>query len=149
MILTSPAFEDGGEMPEKYGYTRENVNPPLEFEDVPSGTESLVLLMDDPDAREPAGKIWDHWTVWNIPAGTERIRESEVPGRAKEGMTDFRDTGYGGPNPPDREHTYRFRLYALDTSLDLPGDATKEDVLDAMDGHVLEEAKLEGRFSPL
>lgn len=136
-------------MPEKYGYTRENVNPPLQFEDVPSGTESLVLLMDDPDAREPAGKIWDHWTVWNIPADTRQIDEGETPAGAEEGMTDFRDTGYGGPNPPDGEHTYRFRAYALDTSLDLSEEATKEDVLEKMEGHVLEEAQLEGRFSPL
>lgn len=148
MRLISPAFDDGGEMPEKYGYTRENVNPPLEFEDVPGDAESLVLLVDDPDAVEPAGKIWDHWTVWNIPPGAS-IGEGSIPGEAVEGMTDFRDTGYGGPNPPDGEHTYRFRAYALDTTLDLDSEATKDDVIDAMEGHVVEKAELEGTFSPL
>lgn len=147
MKLTSPAFDDGEQIPEKHGYTRENINPPLEIEEVPEEAGSLVLLMDDPDAREPAGKIWEHWTVWNIDPANTSIEEGESPG--VEGTTDFRDTGYGGPNPPDGEHTYRFRVYALDTELDLSEGATKEDVQEAMEGHVLEEAKLEGRFSPL
>lgn len=149
MKLESPAFDDGGKIPEKYGYTRENVNPPLEFEDVPGDARSIVLLMDDPDAKKPAGKIWDHWTVWNIPPGTRRIDEGSLPGEAEEGVTDFGSTGYGGPNPPDREHTYRFRAYAVDRKLDLSPDTTKEDVLDAIDGHIIEEAKLEGRFPVL
>ncbi|MFB6147368.1 MAG: YbhB/YbcL family Raf kinase inhibitor-like protein, partial [Candidatus Nanohaloarchaea archaeon] len=93
-------------------------------------------------------KIWVHWTVWNIPPGAN-IGEGSIPEKAEEGMTDFRDTGYGGPNPPDGTHTYRFRAYALDTELDLSPGATKEDVLDAIDGHIVEEAKLEGDFSPL
>jgi len=144
MKLASPAFEDGENIPEKYGYTRENVNPPLEISGVLSKAKSLVLLMDDPDAVEPAGKIWDHWVVWNIPPSKEKVEEGENPG--VKGMTDFRERGYGGPNPPDREHTYRFKLYALDTELDLSEEATKEDVQEAMEGHVLEDAKLEGRF---
>ncbi|MFB6291783.1 MAG: YbhB/YbcL family Raf kinase inhibitor-like protein [Candidatus Nanohaloarchaea archaeon] len=149
MKLTSPAFDDGGMMPEKYGYTRQNVNPPLRFKEVPEETASLVLLVDDPDAVEPAGKVWDHWTVWNIPAGTAEVEEGSTPPGAVEGMTDFGEPGYGGPNPPDGEHTYRFRLYALDTRLDLPANATKEDVQDAMEGHVLDTAELEGTFAPL
>lgn len=149
MKLTSPAFDDGEHMPEKHGYTRENINPPLEFHDVPGEAETLVLLMDDPDAREPAGKIWDHWTVWNIDPGRDGIGEGVSPHEAVEGVTDFQDTGYGGPNPPDGTHTYRFRLYALDTTLELEENNTKEDILEAMEGHVIEEAQLEGRFDPL
>lgn len=149
MWLSSPVFEDGGEIPEKYGYTRQNVNPPLKFGGVPPEAETLVLLMDDPDAVEPAGKVWDHWTVWNIPPGTSDIDEGSLPEAAEEGMTDFGDRGYGGPNPPDGTHTYRFRAYAVDTTLDLPETASKEDVLEAMEGHRVAEAELEGRFSPI
>ncbi|MFB6192735.1 MAG: YbhB/YbcL family Raf kinase inhibitor-like protein [Candidatus Nanohaloarchaea archaeon] len=148
MRLRSPAFEDGEHMPEKYGYTTENVNPPLEIENIPEGAETLVLIMDDPDAMEPAGKIWDHWTVWNIPPRTE-IPEDWKPEEAEEGLTDFREKGYGGPNPPDGTHTYRFRVYAVDASLELEEDATKEDILESIKGHVLEEAQLEGKFDPL
>lgn len=149
MKLTGPAFEDGGYIPEKHGYTRENTNPPLEIEEVPENAESLVLIIDDPDALEPAGKVWDHWTVWNIPVETSRINEGSTPSGAVEGMTDFGERGYGGPNPPDGTHTYRFRLYAVDTELDLAGEATKEEVLEAIEGHVVEETGLEGRFDPV
>lgn len=147
MKLTSPNFMDGEHMPEKHGYPKENVNPPLKISGIPEEAESLVLLMDDPDAREPAGKIWDHWIVWNIDLSKTEISEGESPGI--EGMTDFQSRGYGGPNPPDGTHTYRFRLYALDTKLDLPEDSDKEDVLEAMEGHVLEEAQLEGKYDPV
>jgi Raf kinase inhibitor-like YbhB/YbcL family protein len=147
MKLTSPAFEDGGEIPEKYGYTRENVNPPLEIRGIPGGVESLALIVDDPDAEPVAGKIWVHWTMWNIPEDTERIGEGDSPG--VEGMTDFRDTGYGGPNPPDSEHTYVFRLYALDNELDLIAGASRQELEQAMQAQVVAETELEGRFSPL
>jgi Raf kinase inhibitor-like YbhB/YbcL family protein len=147
MKLTSPSFSDGEHMPEKHGYTKENVNPALEISDTPENAESLVLLMDDPDAKEPAGKVWDHWTVWNIDPNKTEIAEGESPG--VEGMTDFRSRGYGGPNPPDGTHTYRFRVYALDTELDLPEDSDKEDVIAEMEGHVLEEAQLEGKYDPV
>lgn len=149
MKLTSPAFDDGEHMPEKHGYTKENVNPPLEFHDVPREAESLVLLMDDPDAKEPAGKVWDHWTVWNIYPSRKGIEQGESPDEAVEGVTDFQETGYGGPNPPDGTHTYRFRLYALDTELELGENNTKEDVIDAMDGHIIQEARLEGKYDPV
>ena len=147
MKLTSPAFEDGENIPEKHGYKRENVNPPLEILGVPSDTKSLVLLMDDPDAIEPAGKIWDHWTVWNIDPSNTEISEGQSPGT--EGITDFQQRGYGGPNPPDGTHRYRFRVYAIDTELDLSSDSDKEDVLKAMEDHVLEEAQLEGKYDPV
>ena len=144
MKLTSPEFEDGKYMPEKYGNTRDNVNPPLEIEHVPEEAESLVLIMDDPDAMEPAGKIWEHWTVWNIPTDTEKIKEDSSPG--VEGTTDFRKRGYGGPNPPDGVHTYYFKLYALDTELDLPEDSRKEHVEEAMEENVLEKTELTCKF---
>ncbi|MFQ3275621.1 MAG: Raf kinase inhibitor-like YbhB/YbcL family protein [Candidatus Nanohaloarchaea archaeon] len=147
MKLTSPGFQDGGDIPEKHGYPKENVNPALEISGVPDNAESLVLLMDDPDAREPAGKIWDHWTVWNIDSSISEISEGESPG--VEGMTDFGSRGYGGPNPPDGTHTYRFRVYALDTELDLPEDSTKADVMEAMKDHVLDQAQLEGKYDPV
>jgi Raf kinase inhibitor-like YbhB/YbcL family protein len=147
MKLTSPEFEDGEFMPEKYGNTRENVNPPLEIENTPEEAESLVLIMDDPDAKEPAGKIWEHWTVWNIDPDTGEIEADSSPG--VEGMTDFRQRGYGGPNPPDGVHLYYFKLYALDTELDLPEDSRKEDVEEALDGHVIEETELTCKFDRL
>lgn len=147
MRITSPEFEDGEYMPEKYGNTRENVNPPLEVHEVPEEAESLILIMDDPDAKEPAGKIWEHWTVWNIPTDIRKIEEDSSPG--VEGMTDFRQRGYGGPNPPDGVHTYYFKLYALDRELDLPEYSRKKDVEEAMDGHVVEEAELTCKFDRL
>ena len=148
--LSSPAFDDGEHIPEKHGYTEANVNPQLDVTGVPDSAESLVLVVDDPDAREPAGKIWDHWVVWNVDPGIESIPEDwdvETAG-ATEGRNDYGETGWGGPNPPDREHTYRFLLYALDTTLDLGHDATKDDVYDAAEGQVVGKANLEGTYTP-
>ena len=144
MRLTSPEFKDGEELPEKVGYMEENVNPQLEIEEIPEETVSLVLIMDDPDAVEPAGKIWDHWIVYDVDPSTEKIESGESPGT--EGMTDFRETGYNGPNPPDGEHTYVFKLYALDTELGLPQGASKEDVENAMEGHIIKKIELKGRY---
>ena len=149
MEITSPVFKDGEDMPEKYGYTRENVNPPLTIENIPEEAESLVLVMDDPDAMEPAGKIWEHWTVWNISPERTQIPEDWKPEEAVEGTTDFRDTGYGGPNPPDGTHTYQFQLYAVDTLLNLGETAGKEEVLEEIEDHLIEEAVLKGNFDPL
>mgnify|MGYP000085473397 FL=1 len=148
--LTSPAFEDGETIPERYGYTEDNVNPPFEISGAPSNTESFLIVVDDPDAREPAGKIWDHWVVWNIDADTESIPEDWDPGGAGAvaGENDYGETGWGGPNPPDREHTYRFLLYALDDRLNLGRDATKDDVYDAAEGCVVGKAQLEGTYAP-
>lgn len=149
MDLSSPAFSDGEQIPEKYGYLRDNVNPPLNFSGIPEDAESLVLVVDDPDAEEPAGKIWEHWLIWNIPPETERIGEGEKPIGVREGMNDFGDRGYGGPNPPDGEHTYRFKLYALEGELNINDASEKEDLENAMEGLVLEETVLEGSFRPL
>lgn len=146
--LSSSAFADGAPIPDQYGYTERDVNPPLEIEDVPIETESLALVMDDPDAVEPAGKIWDHWVVWNIDPEMTSIPEGWDAAGAVEGQNDFGGLGYGGPNPPDREHTYRFTVYALDTTLELDSTATKTDLENAIEGHVLAEATLEGTYAP-
>lgn len=146
--LTSPAFENGGPIPDKYGYTVENVNPPLEIDGVPDETESVALVMDDPDAVEPAGKIWDHWVVWNIDPATTTIPEDWDASGAAEGRNDYDEQGYGGPNPPDREHTYRFRLFALDQQLDLGPASTTDQLESAMAGSILAETQLHGVYAP-
>jgi Raf kinase inhibitor-like YbhB/YbcL family protein len=150
MDLTSSAFDDGEPIPNRYGYTADDVNPPLDFEGVPDQAQSLALVVDDPDAMEPAGKIWDHWLVWNVPADTTQIPEAWDPADVDgtEGRNDYGEHGYGGPNPPDREHTYRFMLYALDTTLDLSPSADKDELQDAMTGHVVADARLEGTYAP-
>jgi len=148
--LSSPAFEDGERIPEEYGYTERNVNPPLTVEGVPAAAESLALVVDDPDAREPAGTVWDHWLAWNLPPDTAAIPEdwSADAAGATEGQNDYGEHGYGGPNPPDREHAYQFRLYALDTTIGLSASAKKSDLQDAMTGHVVADATLEGTYAP-
>jgi hypothetical protein len=148
LSLRSPAFDDGTEIPREYGYTTQNTSPPLEIDGVPTDAESLALVMDDPDAVEPAGRVWDHWVVWNVAPSTTDIPEGTTPSGADEGTNSYGERGYGGPNPPDREHTYRFVLYALDTTLDLGPGAEKSDLEAAIDGHVLDEARLTGTYAP-
>ena len=150
LTLFSPAFDDGESIPDKYGYEVDNLSPPLSVSGVPDDAESLALVMDDPDAMEPAEKVWGHWIVWNIPPDVEEVPEGWDPidEGATEGRNDFDETVYGGPAPPDREHTYRFKLYALDTTLDLPASAGTDALEDAMEGHVLDETLLEGTYAP-
>lgn len=146
--LSSPAFSDGDPISEKYGYTEQNINPPLEIFGIPEQTETLVLIVDDPDAVEPAGKIWDHWLIWNIDPVQNKIPEEWTASEAIEGMNDYGETGYGGPNPPDRQHTYHFRLYALNSSLTVSPGSDRETVESAMEGHVLAQTELTGTYSP-
>ncbi len=146
--LSSPEFSHGEEIPRKFGYTEENVNPPLDISGVPSKTQSMALVMDDPDAVEPAGKVWDHWVVWNIEPNTSQIGEDEKPPGAVEGKNDYGERGYGGPNPPDKRHTYKFKLYALDRNIDLPPKSTKHDLEKEMEGHVIAKTVLEGTYAP-
>jgi len=141
--LTSSAFEDGGEIPRECGYKNGNKVPPLTVSGIPEGTKSLALIMDDPDAMEPAGKVWVHWVAWNIEPTT-----TELENLTTEGMTDFGEVGYGGPAPPDKRHTYVFKLYALDSELDLPDKSTKADVEKAMEGHIVDQATLTGTYAP-
>ncbi|MFB6255926.1 MAG: YbhB/YbcL family Raf kinase inhibitor-like protein [Haloplanus sp.] len=150
MELSSPAFRDGDPIPEGYGYTERNVNPPLEIAEIPSAAESLVVVVDDPDAVDPAGKVWIHWLVWNLNPTRKRIPAdwSTDASTAVEGENDYGEVGYGGPNPPDREHTYRFRLFALDDTLDLSAGAPLDDLERAMEGHVIESTMYEGTYAP-
>ena len=153
--LTSSAFEDGGEIPQECGYKNGNREPQLTISGTPDGTKSLALIMDDPDAMEPAGKVWVHWVLWNINHDTTDLTESLDIQRAYRmdlvvgfGMTDFGEVGYGGPAPPDKRHTYVFKLYALDDELSLPNDSTKADVEKAMEGHIIEQTTLTGTYAP-
>ena len=145
--LTSSAFEDGGEIPRKCGYKNGNKEPPLTVSGVPEGAKSLALIMDDPDAMAAVGKVWVHWVVWDVwpcngPFATHSRESSTL------GTTDFDTVGYGGPAPPDKRHTYIFKLYALDCELDLPMESTKADVEKAMEGHIIEQATLTGTYAP-
>ena len=131
MKLTSSVFKHKEKIPTKYTCDGDDVSPPLKIEEAPEGTKSFALIVDDPDA--PVG-TWVHWVVWNIPADTKDIAENTAPGT--EGLNDFGKTPYGGPCPPSGTHRYFFKLYALDTELDLT-DAKKKDLEKAMDGHIL------------
>lgn len=144
MELTSPVFTADEYMPEKYGCHGENINPPLRIEDVPEGTRSLALIVEDPDA--PHG-TFTHWVIWNINPGTHEIDENRVPGGAEQGLNDFKKTGYGGPCPPSGTHRYVFQLYALDTTLHLGKKAHVDDLVQAMEGHILEQTELVGLYS--
>ena len=144
--LTSPAFSDGGEIPRECGYKNGNKVPSLTVSGVPEGVESLALIMDDPDAMEAVGKVWVHWVVWNLTWFADGKPHWDRP--TKQGMTDFGEVGYGGPAPPDKRHTYVFKLYALDCKLDLPDKSTKADVEKAMEGHIVDLATLTGTYAP-
>ena len=147
--LTSSAFSDGGEIPREYGYKNGNREPQLTIIGVPEGTKSLALIMDDPDAMEPAGKVWVHWVVWNIPFDQSQDKIDYT--RSNEGITDFGEVGYGGPAPPDKRHTYVFKLYALDSLPLVIGfgkDTEKTHLEKAMEGHILEQTTLTGTYAP-
>lgn len=144
MKITSPAFSGSGKVPSKYTCDGDNTNPPLEFQDVPLDARSLVLIVDDPDAPS---RTWVHWVVYNIDPRTKQIKENSVPAGGVLGVTDSGKSDYGGPCPPSGTHRYFFKLYALDTMLDLPGGLTKQQVLEKMNDHVIEQAQLIGLYS--
>ena len=148
LTLESEAFETGGIIPKKYGFKHGNTSPPLKITGVPENTISLVLIMDDPDAMGAVGKIWVHWVLWNIDPKTATFQENSIPSNSIEGETDFGEIGYGGPAPPDKEHTYIFKLYALDKKLDSVKGSTKKQIEEDMKNHIITETKLEGRYSP-
>lgn len=143
MRISSPAFDPDTPIPDRYTCAGEDINPPLEISNAPDGTESLVLIVDDPDA--PA-VIWEHWIVWNIDPATSVIPAGEVPAGAVQGTNSWVRTGYGGPCPPSGTHRYFFKLYALDTTLALGTTSIKADVEAAMHGHVLARADLIGLY---
>ena len=148
IVVTSSAFKEGGLIPAKYTCDGQNISPPLKWQQAPQGVKSFALISDDPDA--PMG-TWVHWVMWNIPAESNGLPESvspvkELPDGSKQGISDFRRPGYGGPCPPSGTHRYYFKIYALDVTLDLAGTSTKQDLLDAMKGHILAEGSLMGKY---
>jgi Raf kinase inhibitor-like YbhB/YbcL family protein len=144
LSLTSSAFRHGQMILKKYTCDGENISPPLSIEGVPEGTESLALIVDDPDA--PMG-TWVHWLVWNIPPQFDEFPEGSFPPSALQGKNDFNDEQWGGPcPPPGPEHRYFFKLYALDTILELKKGATKPLLEKAMEGHILAQSELIGRY---
>ncbi len=146
--LESEAFDNGGVIPRKYGYKNGNQSPPLKISGIPDNTLSLALIMDDPDAMAAVGKVWVHWVLWNIDPSTMEFKENSIPSDCFEGKTDFGEIGYGGPAPPDQEHTYIFKLYALDQKFNADKDSTKKQIEEAMNNHIIAETRLEGRYSP-
>ena len=144
--LTSSAFQHGGTIPKKYTCDGEDVNPQLSISGVPSNAKSLAIIMDDPDANYPDAQdgAWVHWVVWNIPSETTEIPEGQGENVGVQGMNSG-ESGYNGPCPPAK-HTYRFFLYALDTTLDLPAGATKEDLKSAMNGYIIAQTELDGEY---
>jgi Raf kinase inhibitor-like YbhB/YbcL family protein len=148
--LKSSIFEHNSLIPAKYTCDVENINPQLTIEGVPEGAGSLVLIMDDPDIPDSVKQVrgidvFDHWVVFNIPPETREIAEATEP-KGVAGSNGAGAVGYRGPCPPDREHRYFFKLYALDTMLDLPDGSTKADVEKAMAGHIIAQTELMGRY---
>lgn len=146
--LTSTAFKEGEYIPAKYTGEGKDLSPPLKWTDPPEGTKSLALICDDPDA--PMG-TWVHWVLWGIKPDARELPEglatSKTVNNMKQGTTNFNRTGYGGPMPPKgSDHRYYFKLYALDTELDLQPGAKKADLVKAMEGHILAETQLMGRY---
>jgi len=144
MKITSSAFLDNDKIPPKYTCDSENVNPPLTLSAVPKEAQSLVLIMDDPDAP---GGTFTHWVVFNIPPSTMQILENSVPENSIQGATDFGKVGYGGPCPPSGTHRYFFKLYALDSVLELSEGASKEEIEDAMEDHIIDSCQIIGLYS--
>lgn len=142
--ITSSAFQEGGAIPDKFGKSGQNVSPELRIEGVPAEAKSLALIVDDPDA--PVG-LFTHWLVWNIDPKTSEIGEGSAPSGAAQGKNDFGEMGYGGPQPPSGTHRYYFKVFALNTSLDLKPGAKRHDVDSAMKGHVIGQGQLMGRYS--
>ena len=144
MIISSPAFSNNSPIPKKFTCQGEDSNPALIIENIPAGTKSLALIVDDPDA--PMG-TWVHWVVFNIhPDNLSRyeIKEKTVPGI--QGINDFQQLNYGGPCPPSGTHRYFFKIYALDNDLNLKAGSGKAAVEKAMPGHVLDKAELIGLY---
>ena len=141
MEITSNEFDNKGEIPSLYTCDGEDINPPLNISGIPEGTKSLALIMDDPDA--PVG-TWTHWIVWNISPTTNLIKEDSIPGI--QGKNGWNKNKYGGPCPPSGTHRYFFKLYALDTELELKDKADSEDLQAAIQEHIIGEAELIGRY---
>jgi len=149
IIVKSDSFSDGGMIPAKYTCDGANISPQLSWDNAPKGTKSFVLICEDPDA--PMG-TFTHWVLYDIPADVHELPENLpkdkiLPNGAKQGITDFKKVGYGGPCPPDGTHRYYFKLYALDTLLNLEPALKKEDILKAMNGHILAQGQILGKYA--
>lgn len=150
--IHSPAFSDGGVIPSKYTCEGDDTSPPLEWQGIPGEARSLVLIMDDPDAPDPAAPrmTWVHWLLYNLPVDIsglpEGVTAADLPGGTQEGLNDWKRTGYGGPCPPIGRHRYFHKLYALDTVLDGLDKPTKEQLESAMEGHILSQGQLIGTY---
>jgi Raf kinase inhibitor-like YbhB/YbcL family protein len=152
LTIRSSAFADGAEIPMRHTCEGDDVSPPLAWTDVPAGARSLALVVDDPDAPDPAAPkmTWVHWLLYDLPptctALAEGPRHAALPPGTREGRNDWRRTGWGGPCPPIGRHRYFFKLYALDAVLGDLGTPTKAKLEEAMDGHVLAKAELVGTY---
>jgi hypothetical protein len=146
--IESSAFKEGGMIPVKYTCDGEDVSPPLKWGDLPTGTKSIALIADDPDA--PVG-TWVHWVLYNLPSDLRALPENLPPKKTLEdgavhGTSDFKRPGYGGPCPPGGTHRYFFKIYALDKKMDLAPGATKAQLVNAMEGHILDSGQLMGKY---
>ena len=155
LTLGSPSFQPNQPIPKQFTGEGADVSPMLKWNGAPAGTKSFALVCDDPDAMSVAGKVWDHWVIWNIPAPTtvlpENVAKTETVatlGGAKQGMNSWPRLGYNGPLPPPQHgvHHYHFKLYALDTMLELPTKSTKKQLEAAMQSHILAQAELIGTY---
>jgi hypothetical protein len=144
--ITSLDFKEGEEIPKKFGYKFENKQPHIQAHNVPENAFCISLIMDDPDAMVAVGKVWVHWLVFD--GNSPNFPNGNIAGVFGKGLNDFGELGYGGPAPPNGRHTYIFKAYALDTTPDLKEGYSKQDLEDAMKGHILAEAKLTGTFAP-
>ena len=147
--VTSSAFEEGGLIPAKYTCDGADISPPLQWDAAPEGTKSIALISDDPDA--PMG-TWVHWVLFNMPAETKELAEDiptdeTLPNGARQGTSDFGRVGYGGPCPPSGTHRYFFKIYALDAELDLAAGARKPELVKAMEGHIIGQGQLIGKYN--
>ena len=152
MKLTSPNFKNQGEIPRVYTCEGKDISPALSWSEVPEGTKSFVLIVDDPDAPDPANPkmTWVHWVLYNIPENSnslpEGVKTGDIPKGTREGLNDWKRTGYCGPCPPIGKHRYFHKLYALDIVLPDLKKSTKVELEKAMEGHILEKAELIGLY---
>jgi len=152
LSLSSPSFASNAEIPVRHTCDGDDVSPPLRWSGLPSGTRSLALIVDDPDAPDPAApqRTWVHWVLYNLPVTTDGLAEgitaAQLPAGTREGLNDWKRTGYGGPCPPVGRHRYFHKLYALDAVLPDLGRPDKARLLKAIEGHVLARAELIGTY---
>ncbi len=146
--ITSTAFNDGEMIPAKYTCDEDDISPQLQWTNIPGGTQSIAIINDDPDA--PMG-TWVHWVIYNIPPDVTGLQENfpndeTLSDGTRQGITDFGKTGYGGPCPPSGTHRYYFKIYALDTMLDSVVLLDKKSLLEMMEGHIMAQGQLMGRY---